>query len=158
MSETTRRVFLVDPDKFPRGAREDGERITLGFLSFEPEVYARLRESTIDGTRGYTNQDPDADVPALGERERRIEAYEARELIARAAGALRFTRYRAKVGEHIWQVDQFEGPHEGLWLASVEGESPTTGFERPGWLGAEVSNDARYGLAALARAGRRPER
>ncbi len=49
-----------------------------------------------------------------------------------------------------WEVDQFLGAHEGLWLAEVELPSADAAFEKPPWLGPEVTEDPRYNNARLA--------
>lgn len=50
-----------------------------------------------------------------------------------------------------WVVDVFEGPNEGLVLAEIELEAPDQEFDRPDWLGREVSDERSYTNAALAR-------
>ena len=47
-------------------------------------------------------------------------------------------------------VDEFRGRHDGLMLAEVELDSPTAAFERPAWLGDEVTGDPQYYNSSLA--------
>jgi adenylate cyclase len=54
------------------------------------------------------------------------------------------TRYEVPVGEHLWEVDVFEGENSGLVVAEVELGSVDEAFERPEWAGEEVSHDHRY--------------
>jgi len=54
------------------------------------------------------------------------------------------TRYIVKHIQHIWEIDVFSGDNEGLIVAEIELSSPDEAFEKPSWLGKEVSNDARY--------------
>lgn len=49
-----------------------------------------------------------------------------------------------------WELDRFLGVHEGLWLAEVELPSEDTPFDRPPWLGEEVTADSRFNNARLA--------
>jgi CYTH domain-containing protein len=48
-------------------------------------------------------------------------------------------------------VDEFLGLNRGLVVAEIELESETQSFEKPDWIGMEVSGDKRYTNANLAR-------
>jgi adenylate cyclase len=61
------------------------------------------------------------------------------------------TRHEIVHGGHTWEVDEFEGANAGLVVAEIELDDPAESFERPAWLGEEVSHDARYYNVALAR-------
>lgn len=61
------------------------------------------------------------------------------------------TRHEVPVGEHCFEVDVFAGDNAGLIVAEIELGHPDEDFLRPDWLGAEVTDDARYYNAALAR-------
>jgi adenylate cyclase len=52
-----------------------------------------------------------------------------------------------------WEVDEFVGKHAGLWLAEIELKSEDEKFEKPDWLGEEVTEDLRYTNAYLAEFG-----
>ncbi len=54
------------------------------------------------------------------------------------------TRYLIKAGKHIFEVDDFEGENEGLVIAEIELESEDEPYEKPGWLGPEVTGNVRY--------------
>ncbi len=43
-----------------------------------------------------------------------------------------------------WEVDEFLGENAGLVVAELELESEQQPFERPAWLGREVTDDVRY--------------
>jgi CYTH domain-containing protein len=53
-------------------------------------------------------------------------------------------RYLVQVGKHTFEVDEFYGKNEGLLIAEVELESEDEPFEKPEWLGAEVTGNVRY--------------
>ena len=59
-------------------------------------------------------------------------------------GIIEKTRYLVKVGKHIFEVDEFEGENEGLVVAEVELGAEEEAYEKPDWLGKEVTGDARY--------------
>jgi CYTH domain-containing protein len=44
----------------------------------------------------------------------------------------------------IWEVDEFHGKHEGLVIAEIELESEEQSFEKPAFIGDEVTHDPRY--------------
>jgi CYTH domain-containing protein len=59
------------------------------------------------------------------------------------------TRYRLPAGEVTWEIDEFHGENAGLVVAEVELKREDQPFERPAWLGHEVSGDPRYFNANL---------
>lgn len=60
-------------------------------------------------------------------------------------------RYRVNYQGFVWEVDEFFGENEGLLVAEIELEEETQGFEKPSWVGAEVSSDRRYSNAGLVK-------
>ena len=74
-----------------------------------------------------------------------IPVDDALELLALREGALiDKTRYLVKVGKHVFEVDEFHGDNEGLLMAEVELGSEDEAFEKPSWLGEEVTGDRKY--------------
>ena len=71
-------------------------------------------------------------------------AAEARELLRHSPGTIQKRRHLASVGGHTFEVDCFYGENEGLVMAEVELASADEEFERPAWLGEEVTGDVRY--------------
>lgn len=59
-------------------------------------------------------------------------------------------RHRVPVGAHVFEVDEFLGDNAGLVLAEVELGAEDEAFERPGWLGEEVTEVPRYYSFLLA--------
>ena len=45
---------------------------------------------------------------------------------------------------HIWEIDVFEGDNLGLVVAEIELDDPDEPFNKPAWLGEEVTFDIRY--------------
>ena len=86
------------------------------------------------------------------EWEKEIPVQEARELMELCdSGRIDKTRYLVKAGAHTFEVDEFHGENEGLVIAEVELGSADEAFERPSWLGEEVTGDRRYYNASLCR-------
>lgn len=53
-------------------------------------------------------------------------------------------RYLVPLGAHTWEIDVFAGDNAGLVVAEIELSNENEPFERPDWLGEEVSLDTRY--------------
>jgi adenylate cyclase len=60
-------------------------------------------------------------------------------------------RYKIPYAGLIWEVDEFLGENQGLILAEVELTSEDQTFDRPDWIGLEVSGDGRYFNSYLAK-------
>lgn len=58
-------------------------------------------------------------------------------------------RYRLKIDEFVWEVDEFLGENLGLIVAEIELQSIDQVFPKPEWLGVEVSHDHRYANSNL---------
>ena len=58
-------------------------------------------------------------------------------------------RYRIPVGDVTWEVDEFLGINEGLVVAEVELHSEDQPFDKPDWIGEEVTGDPKYFNAHL---------
>ena len=80
-----------------------------------------------------------------------IPVADARELLALCDGPLvRKLRRRIAHAGAAWEVDEFQGDNAGLVVAEIELPSEDAPFERPAWLGAEVTHDPRYFNSNLA--------
>ena len=79
------------------------------------------------------------------EWEKEIPISETEELLKICEpGVIDKTRFLVKVGPHTFEVDEFYGENNGLVLAEIELGSETESFEKPAWLGEEVTGDTRY--------------
>ncbi len=59
-------------------------------------------------------------------------------------GVIDKTRYLVRSGRHVFEVDEFYGDNEGLIMAEVELSDEQEAFEKPGFIGREVTGDRRY--------------
>ena len=59
-------------------------------------------------------------------------------------GLIDKTRYLVKSGTHTFEVDEFYGENEGLVMAEVELQSEDEDYEKPDFIGKEVTGDRRY--------------
>lgn len=147
MSKEIERKFLVKGD-FMRFVSKQ-TRITQGYLSSVPERTVRVR---VKGEKGFLT------VKGIGnesgasryEWEMEIPAVEAVELMKICEpGVIDKTRYEVKSGAHIFEVDEFYGENDGLIVAEVELSSEDEYYEKPEWLGEEVTGDVKYYNALL---------
>lgn len=93
-------------------------------------------------------------VPGMtrAEFEYPIPVADAEQLSALRAGlVIEKRRYLVPWSGGRWEIDVFEGAHAGLVIAEIELPSADARFERPDWLGDEVTGDRRYYNADLAR-------
>jgi adenylate cyclase len=137
------RKFLVKNDGFKKESIKK-MRITQGYLSSVPERTVRVR---IKGEKGFLT------IKGMGnesgasrfEWEKEISVKDTKELLKICeAGIIDKTRYNIKYGDHMFEVDEFYGENEGLTVAEVELSSEDEKFEKPDWLGEEVTGDIRY--------------
>ncbi len=143
------RKFLVLNDDFKNQAFAKNE-IAQGYLSTNPEKTIRVR---IKGNDGYLTIKGSGNETGMSrfEWEKKIDVIEAKQLMNLCEkGAISKTRYEVKVGNHTFEVDEFYDENQGLIIAEIELESEDEIFEKPDWLGKEVSNDERYYNAYLS--------
>jgi CYTH domain-containing protein len=125
-------------------------RIVQGYLSSVPERTVRVR---IKGDKGFLTikgKSSDSGMSRM-EWEKEIALEEAEQLLRLCeAGIIDKIRYEIPVGKQLYEVDIFSGENEGLILAEIELQSENETFEKPNWLGIEVTNDNRYYNAYLS--------
>ena len=86
------------------------------------------------------------------EFEKPISKKDAEELLMLCLpGRIDKVRHYVKVGGHIWEVDVFHGANEGLIIAEIELDSEEETFEKPAWIGQEVSGNPKYYNMMLAK-------
>ena len=137
------RKFLVTADAFKVAAFAQN-RIKQGYLSSVPERTVRIR---IKGDKGFLTIKGVSNESGLSrfEWEKEIPVEEAEKLLLLCEkGVIDKTRFEVKAGAHVFEVDEFYGENEGLTVAEIELGSETEIFEKPEWLGKEVTHDKRY--------------
>ena len=137
------RKFLVNSDAFKNDALRKNH-IAQGYLNSTPERTVRVR---IKGDTGYLTIKGKSNETGLSrfEWEKEIPLAEAKALLLLCEkGIIEKNRYEVPVGKHLFEVDEFFGENIGLLLAEVELQSESEFFEKPHWLGDEVTQDQRY--------------
>ncbi|MBT8244344.1 MAG: CYTH domain-containing protein [Winogradskyella sp.] len=137
------RKFLVKSDAFKVKAF-NLYHIKQGFLNSHPERTVRIRLNKNQGVLTVKGKST-SDGLSRFEWEKQISVDEAESLLQLCEiGIIDKIRYEVKVGNHIFEVDEFYGDNNGLIIAEVELNSETETFEKPDWLGEEVTGNVNY--------------
>lgn len=146
MAVEIERKFLVVGEGWRSQAT--GTYYCQGYLNRDPGRTVRVR---IAGDRAYLTIKGKPEGLRRLEFEYAIPVADARALLALCdRPPIEKTRYRLPQGTIVWEIDEFAGDNQGLIVAEVELTDPQQPFDCPDWLGAEVSEDARYTNARLA--------
>lgn len=142
------RKFLLLGDVW----RQLGQPVLLrqGYLCSDPVRTVRVR---IEGEQGLLTIKSKSVGATRGEWEYPIPLQEAQELLDRLCERPLVEKYRRRV-EHAgftWEIDEFLGANAGLVVAEIELPSEDALFDKPGWIGAEVTGDKRYYNSSLIR-------
>jgi adenylate cyclase len=149
MAQEIERKFLVK-DGFKQNI-DSSSRITQGYLSTVPQRIVRVR---IKGDKGFITIKGVSNCSGISryEWEKEIPVNEARELLSICeSGIIDKTRYLVKVGNFTFEVDEFYGENQGLIIAEIELKSEEELFEKPDWLGEEVTGKKQYYNSKLAK-------
>ena len=126
-------------------------RIRQGYISSGNGKTVRVR---IRDDRGYLTIKGPSDQAGLAryEFETEITLSDALDLMKLCEpGIIDKTRYLVRSGNHVFEVDEFYGDNEGLVMAEVELHSEDEPFQKPSFIGPEVTGDRRYYNAHLRR-------
>ena len=147
MGTEIERKFLVDPTWQPRDA---GTLYKQGYLNSAKERVVRVRiagaeaKLTIKGPSvGITRPEFEYAI-TLADAQTMLDELCEQPLVEK-------TRHLEQHAGHSFEVDVFAGANQGLVIAELELASADELFEKPSWLGADVSHDARYFNSNLMR-------
>ncbi len=148
MAQEIERKFLVVGEAWRQQAR-DHQRYRQGYLASDPACSIRVR---ISGDRAWLNLKSATLGVARLEFDYPIPVTDAEQILERLCSGpvIDKTRWFVDYGGKTWEVDEFHGDNAGLVVAEIELASEDEAFERPPWLGAEVSHDPRYYNVRLA--------
>lgn len=141
------RKFLVANDNWRVCGESQPYR--QGYISSSKECVVRLR--TV-GDKGYLTVKGGSKGISRLEYEYEIPVQECLEMMEKLAAGTIIEKKRCRVEYKgsTWEIDEFEGANKGLIIAEIELEHPDQSFEKPEWLGTEVSGDPRYFNSNLA--------
>ncbi len=147
MAKEIERKFLVSTNNW----KDDVSTTHVfrqGYLSYDSERTVRVRATEVSGfltikgiTTGLTRDEFEYEIPLA-------DALALLQLCERPA--IEKKRYLVPHGAHIWEIDVFEGVNAGLVVAEIELQSEEEAFEKPTWLGEEVSGQRKYSNSALS--------
>lgn len=137
------RKFLVVSDGFIKDSFSK-KRIVQAYLNSDPERSVRIRIKENEAFLTVKGKGNESGMTRM-EWETEIAVKDAEKLLAVCEpGSIDKIRYEVRIGSHIFEVDVFAGENEGLVMAEIELESEDETFEKPYWLGHEVTNDERF--------------
>lgn len=143
------RKFLVLSDDF-RTTAATTNRIVQGYLNSNPERTVRVR---IKGAKGFLTvkgKGNESGTTRL-EWEKEIALADAEQLLSLCEkGIIDKIRYEVPFGKHVYEIDVFSGDNDGLIVAEIELSSEDETFEKPIWLGKEVTGEEKYYNAYLS--------
>jgi len=139
MPSEIERKFLVKGNGWSQG---QGIHIRQGYLNRDKERTVRVR---LAGEEAFLTVKGINIGATRAEYEYPIPVSHAEELLKICDGpVLEKNRYVVDHNGLIWEVDEFLGENEGLIVAEVELKREDQSFDRPEWVGQEVTDDPRY--------------
>jgi len=150
MSVEIERKFLVKNDDFKKVSFQQ-KTLKQGYLNSDKNRTVRIRISDNQAfitVKGISN---DAGTIRF-EWEKEIDIKEATEMLSLCEPTIIYkTRFLVKNGTHIFEIDEFYGENKGLIVAEIELNSEDESFEKPTWLGKEVTGIKKYYNANLSK-------
>lgn len=143
MAQEIERKFLVRGDSY-KSMAYGRKRIKQGYICSERGRTVRVR---IQNGEGYLTIKGPSDAAGMSryEWEHLLSLQEAEELMKLCEpGMIDKTRYLVRCGTHVFEVDEFYGDNQGLVVAEVELGSEDEPFDRPSFLGEEVTGQVKY--------------
>lgn len=137
------RKFLVLSEAYKKEAVKK-TRIIQGFLNSDKKrtVRVRLKENV-----GFLTVKGESSKDGLSrfEWETQITKEEAEALLKLCEpGIIDKIRYEVVVKNHTFEIDEFFGDNQGLVIAEIELKHKKETFEKPNWLGKEVTGNVKY--------------
>ena len=143
------RKFLVKNTDFIAQAHRSTP-IVQAFLNTDPSRTVSVR---LKGEKGYltVKGKSEEDGASRFEWEKEITPSDVYTLLPLCEPSpIEKTRYEVWVGDSLYEVDIFHGENEGLIIAEIELTNVAQAFEKPDWLGTEVTSEPRYYNSALS--------
>lgn len=141
MGQEIERKFLVKSEVYKTLTL--GLRYMQGYLNSQEERIVRVRSA---GEKGYLTVKGITSGVSRLEFEYEIPVNDAIEMLNKLCEKpiIDKNRYRVKIGDLYWEIDEFHGENEGLVVAEVELKYEDQKFDKPEWIGEEVTGDPKY--------------
>ncbi len=145
------RRYLVASDDW-RSQCDRSAAITQGY--FSPAAGYCLRVRIMDDTKAFLTIKGNAkNLGSRPEFQYPIPLEHAKEMLETFCGnrVLRKKRHYLTMPDgHVWEIDEFLGRHEGLVIAEVELKAADEPFQKPKWLGEDITRQPQYSNQSLA--------
>lgn len=123
---------LAEGTVYRQGYLSSIKERTVRIRTINDKAFLTIKGVTVSATRTeYEYEIPYADCCAM------LDELAERPIIEKK-------RYKIPVGDVVWEIDEFMGVNAGLIVAEVELKSEEQQFDKPEWIGEEVSGDPRY--------------
>ena len=147
MSFEIERKFLVKPLEWEALTKPKPNYLKQAFIAEEDLKVVRVR--IYNGKGLLTIKGKSEGIKRL-EFEYEIPLEDAQSLIQNLGGpVIEKDRFVIPQGDLNWEIDVFYGENEGLIVAEIELDSESAQFDKPNWIGEEVSDDPRYFNSSL---------
>ncbi|MBC8343034.1 MAG: CYTH domain-containing protein [Bacteroidetes bacterium] len=135
------RKYLLKNDSWKKDSK--GTYIHQGYLNRSEDRTVRIR---IAGSNAYVTIKGKSQGISRSEFEYEIPVKDAQTMLDTLCEqtCIEKHRYQQTYGQHVWQIDEFHGDNQGLFLAEIELSMENEKFEIPPWIGKEVSGNPRY--------------
>ena len=147
MATEIERKFLVNSSEWKKFVKCQKE-LCQGYLATNDACSVRIR---LNGDNAKLNIKSSTLGMSRLEYDYAIPMPDGHELLKLLCGKPLIEKVRNYVeyGGHTWEIDEFKGDNHGLVVAEIELNSEDESFEKPQWLGREVTDDARYYTVSL---------
>jgi CYTH domain-containing protein len=125
--------------------------IEQGFLNSDKNRVVRVR---LKDQKGFLTIKGKSNKSGLSrfEWEKEIDFIEAKNLLLLCEkNIIQKERFEVLSGNHCFEIDVFSGENQGLIIAEVELNSEEEDYNKPSWLGAEVTGDIKYYNSELSK-------
>ena len=141
--------YLVNREFWNLLEKPAGTRIVQGYLEDQPEKTIRVR---IMGDQGFlTIKGPAIEATRL-EYEYCIPLTDAEDILREfTTQQIEKIRYEIDYAGKLWEIDKFLGANEGLFIAEIELENENDSYDKPFWLGEEVTGNPHYNNSYLVK-------
>ncbi len=141
MAVEVERKFLVDRAALPE--LSNGQKIVQGYIPTADKTTVRVRVKaeqaflTLKGiSNGVSRSEFEYEIP-LKDAQQMLDEFCCDSKIEKI-------RYEISHGQHVWELDIFQGKNDGLIIAEIELSDEDEAFERPNWVAEQVTGDKRY--------------
>jgi adenylate cyclase len=136
------RKYLLDLEKWKAMDKPAPKFLRQGYMVKEPSKTIRIRIADEDG---YITIKGKSTGASRSEYEYPLPLADAMELLNDFCDAvITKNRYEIEFAGKLWEVDEFMGDNEGLYIAEIELDDEAELFELPEWVDKEVTGDKKY--------------